>query len=124
MFSDTDETLIQDMIDANDLVCSVNRIPRCEIVKGDILDTVPVFVKTRPDLVVAMLILDTDLYSSTRVALQTFLPYMAKDAIAVLDEVACRNFPGETRALRECMDLNKIELKRLPFDSTVGYFRV
>ncbi|MDY7563943.1 TylF/MycF/NovP-related O-methyltransferase [Pseudomonas sp. RTC3] len=124
MFSDTDETLIQDMIDANDLVRPVNRIPRCEIVKGDILDTVPAFVKTRPDLVVAMLILDTDLYSSTKVALQTFLPYMPKGAIVVLDEVAYRNFPGETSALRECVDLNKIELKRLPFDSTVGYFRV
>jgi len=85
---------------------------------------VPAFVETRLVLVVAMLILDTDLYSSTRVALQTFLPYMPKSAIVVLDEVAYRNFPGETSALRECMDLNKIELKRLPFDSTVGYFRV
>ena len=124
MFSDTDETLIQDMIDANDLVRPVNRIPRCEIVKGDILETVPAFVKTRPDLVVAMLILDTDLYSSTKVALETFLPYMPKGAIVVLDEVAYRNFPGETAALRDVLDLNKVELKRLPFDSSVGYFRV
>ena len=124
MFSDTDETLIQDMIEANDLIRPVNRIPRCEIVKGDILETVPAFVKTRPDLVVAMLILDTDLYSSTKVALETFLPYMPKGAIVVLDEVAYRNFPGETAALRDVLDLNKIELKRLPFDSCVGYFHV
>jgi hypothetical protein len=124
MFSDTDETLIQDMIDANDLVRPVNRIPRCEIVKGDILETVPAFVKTRPDLVVAMLILDTDLYSSTKVALETFLPYMPKGAIVVLDEVAYRNFPGETAALRDVLDMNKVELKRLPFDSSVGYFRI
>ena len=124
MFSDTDETLIQDMIEANDLIRPVNRIPRCEIVKGDILETVPAFVKTRPDLVVAMLILDTDLYSSTKVALETFLPYMPKGAIVVLDEVAYRNFPGETAALRDVLDLNKVELKRLPFDSSVGYFRV
>lgn len=124
MFSDTDESLIQDMIDANDLVRPVNRIPRCEIVKGDILETVPAFVKTRPDLVVAMLILDTDLYSSTKVALETFLPYMPKGAIVVLDEVAYRNFPGETAALRDVLDMNKVELKRLPFDSSVGYFRV
>lgn len=124
MFSDTDDSIIQEMIDTNDLVRPVNRIPRCEIVKGDILETVPAFVKTRPDLVVAMLILDTDLYASTKVALETFLPYMPKGAIVVLDEVAYRNFPGETAALRDVLDLNKIELKRLPFDSTVGYFRV
>ena len=124
MFSDTDDSILQEMIDANDLVRPVNRIPRCEIVKGDILETVPAFVKTRPDLVVAMLILDTDLYASTKVALEAFLPYMPKGAIVVLDEVAYRNFPGETAALRDVLDLNKIELKRLPFDSTVGYFRV
>jgi hypothetical protein len=124
MFSDTDESLIQDMIDANDLVRPVNRIPRCEIIKGDIMETVPAFPATRPDLVVAMLILDTDLYSSTKVALETFLPFMPKGAIVVLDEVAYRNFPGETSALREVLDLNKVELKRLPFDSCVGYFRI
>jgi len=124
MFSDTDMSLIKQMIEANDLVRPVNRIPRCELVKGDIARTAPEFVKTRPDLVVAMLILDTDLYESTKVALETFLPYMPKGAVVVLDEVAYRNFPGETKALREVLDLNKVELKRLPFDAAAGYFHV
>jgi hypothetical protein len=124
MFSDTDPTLIQDMIDANDLVRSVNRIPRCQLVKDDIARTAPQLVKTRPDLVVAMLILDTDLYESTKVALQTFLPLMPKGGLVVFDEVAYVNFPGETAALKEIRDVNKIELKRLSFDSCVGYFRV
>jgi hypothetical protein len=124
MFSDAKAEYIEEMIAANDLIRPVNRIPRCEIVKGDIVKTVPEFVKNRPELVVSMLILDTDLYASTKVALETFLPYMPKGAIVVLDEVAYRNFPGETSALRECIDLNKVELKRLPFDSSVGYFRI
>jgi len=124
MFSDTDPSIINAMIAANDLVRPVNGIPRCEIVKGDIIETVPQFIKTRPDLVVAMLILDTDLYEPTKVALQTFVPFMPRGAIVVLDEVAYRNFPGETSALREFVDLNKVELKRLPFDSCVGYFRI
>jgi hypothetical protein len=124
MFSDTDPALIQDMIEANDLVRPVNRIPRCELVKGDIALTAPEFVTTRPDLVVAMLILDTDLYESTKVALQTFLPLMPKGGLVVFDEVAYVNFAGETAALKEILDLNKVELKRLPFDTCVGYFRV
>ncbi len=124
MFSDADSSFIEDMIDANDLIRPVNRIPRCEIIKGDIVKTAPDFVKTRPDLIVAMLILDTDLYEPTKIALQTFMPYMPKGSIVVLDEVAYRNFPGETSALRECVDINKIELKRLPFDSSVGYFHI
>ena len=124
MFSDTSEHYIQNMIDAHDLVRPANRIPRCEIIKGDIVKTVPGFIKTRPDLIVAMLILDTDLYEPTKVALETFLPLMPKGAIVVLDEVAYRNFSGETTALKEIVDLNKIRLKKIPYAPTVGYFRV
>ncbi len=124
MFSDTDAALIEEMIALNDLVRPVNRIPRCEIVKGNIVKTAPDFAKTREDLVVAMLILDTDLYESTKVALATFLPLMPKGGLVVFDEVAYRNFPGETIALKEFLNLNEVELKRLPFDTSVGYFRV
>lgn len=124
MYSDTNQELIQAMIEANDLVRPVNRIPRCELVKGDIVKTVPDFVKSRPDLVVAMLILDTDLYAPTKVALETFLPLMPKGGIVVLDEVAYRNFAGETVALKEVLNLNTVALKRVPFAPMVGYFEM
>lgn len=124
MFSDTDMSILERSIKLNDLIRPVNRIPRCELIKGDIAETVPKFVKNSPELCVAMLILDTDLYESTKVALETFLPVMPKGGIVVLDEVSYRNFAGETVALKEVLDLNNIELKRLPFDAAAGYFRV
>jgi hypothetical protein len=123
-FSDTDSSILQQSIDLNDLIRPVNRIPRCELVKGDIVQTVPAFVKSRPELSVAMLILDTDLYEPTKVALEHFLPVMPKGGIVVLDEVAYRNFAGETQALKEVLDLNKVELKRFPYDTCTGYFRI
>ena len=124
MFSDTTDEHIRKMIDANDLIRPVNRIPRCEVVKGDILETVPKYVESRPDLVVAMLILDTDLYGPTKLALETFLPLMPKGGIVVLDEVAYRNFAGETVALKEVLNLNEVRLQRLPYAPTVGFFEV
>lgn len=124
MFSDTEMAVLQKSIELNDLIRPVNRIPRCELVKGDIVKTVPEFVKDRPELCVAMLILDTDLYEPTKVALQHFLPLMPKGGIVVLDEVCYRNFAGETQALKEVLDLNKVELKRFPYDTSVGYFRI
>jgi hypothetical protein len=124
MFSETDISVLEKSIEINDLIRPVNRIPRCELVKGDIVTTVPEFVKNKPELCVAMLILDTDLYRPTKVALQSFLPLMPKGGIVVLDEVCYRNFAGETQALKEVLDLNKVELKRLPFDASVGYFKV
>ncbi len=124
MFSDTNDGYIQKAIELNDLVRPVNRIPRCEIVKGDIAKTAPAYVEGRDDLVVAMLVLDTDLYESTKVALETFLPLMPKGAVVVFDEVAYKNFPGETAALKEVVGLQNIELRRLPFDPCVGYYVV
>lgn len=124
MFSDTNFELLQRAIKINDIVRPVSKIPRCELVKGDIVKTVPEFVKNNPDQVVAMLILDTDLYEPTKVALESFLPSMPKGGIVVLDEVCYRNFAGETKALKDVLDINKVELKRFPFDTSVGYFRV
>ncbi|MGO9933153.1 MAG: TylF/MycF/NovP-related O-methyltransferase [Steroidobacteraceae bacterium] len=124
MFSETNQEILEGSIRINDLIRPVNRIPRCELVAGDIVKTVPEFVKNRPELCVAMLILDTDLYQPTKTALEHFLPVMPKGAIVVLDEVCYRNFAGETKALKEVVDLNKVQLQRLPFDSSVGYFRV
>jgi len=124
MFSETSYSVLQRSIALNDLIRPVSGVPRCELVKGDIVRTVPKFLKDRPEFCVAMLILDTDLYRPTKVALQHFLPLMPKGGIVVLDEVCYRNFAGETQALKEVVDLNKIELKRLPFDASVGYFRV
>jgi hypothetical protein len=49
---------------------------------------------------------------------------MPTGAIVVLDEVAYRNLPGETAALRDVLDLSQVERERLPFDSCVGSFRV
>jgi hypothetical protein len=124
MFSDTNDEYIRKMVHVNDLVRPVSRIPRCEVVKGDIMETVPKFIETRPDLIVAMLILDTDLYGPTKLALETFLPLMPRGGVVVLDEVAYRNFAGETTALKEVLELNKVRLRRIPFAPAVGYFKV
>ena len=122
MFSDTNYELLKNAIEINDLVRPVSGIPRCELVKGDITKTVPKFVESHPDLVVAMLILDTDLYEPTKVALENFLPTMPKGGIVVLDEVCYRNFAGETKALKDVLYMNHVKLKRFPFDTSVGYF--
>ena len=124
MFSDTDYNLLQQIIEVNDIIRPVNRIPRCEIVKGDITVTAPEFVKSHSDLVVAMLILDTDLYQPTKIAIETFVPLMPKGGIVVLDEVCYRNFAGETLALKEKFNLNNVALKRMPFDTCTGYFKI
>jgi hypothetical protein len=124
MFSDTSETLLRQLIELQDIVRPVNRIPKTHLIKGDIAKTVPKFIQENPGLCISLLILDTDLYDSTKVALTNFLPHMHKGAIVLLDEVCYSKFIGETIALKEVCDLRKVRLKKFPFDSTCGYFEV
>lgn len=124
MFSDTNYELLCEMIQLQDIVRPVNRIPKTHLIKGDIAQTVPEFVRENPGLCISLLILDTDLYDSTKVALNNFLPHMHKGAIVLLDEVCYSKFIGETIALKEVCDLRKVRLKKFPFDSTCGYFEV
>ena len=124
MFSDTNDELLKQVVELQDIVRPVNRIPKTQLIKGDIAQTVPDFVKTNPGLCISLLILDTDLYDSTKVALTNFLPHMHKGAIVLLDEVCYSKFIGETIALKEVCDLRKVRLKKFPFDSTCGYFEV
>ena len=102
----------------------LSHIPKIEIVKGDILKTVPKYLEENPHLVVSLLYMDVDIYKPTRIALEQFLPRMPKGAILAFDQVNMKNWPGETRALLDTLSLNKLELKRFSHDTTVCYARI
>ena len=77
-------------------------LERLEFVKGDLARTVPEFAAAQGrGLRIALLNLDADLYSPTRVALEHFVPMMAPGGIIVLDEYAVTTFPGESTAVDE-----------------------
>lgn len=75
---------------------------RIHFVKGDVCETIPRFVADQGDgLRVALLNLDLDLYEPTRVALDHFVPRMARGGVIVVDEYAVDTFGGETKAVDE-----------------------
>jgi hypothetical protein len=99
----------------------VGHIPRLELVKGDATLTIPKYVEDNPHLLVAMLYCDFDVYAPTKAALDHLLPRMPRGAMIAFDEVGVKNWPGETIALLEVLELNSLELKRFPWQSTVSY---
>jgi len=123
-FADTNLKLLEDLIALQDVVRPVNRIPRVQLIKGDLTRTAPEFVSQNPGLCISLLILDTDLYESTKVALEMFLPHLHKGAIVVLDEVCYSKFIGETIALKHSLTLNNVRLQKFPFESSCGYFEI
>ena len=97
---------------------------RTEIVKGDAVETIPAYVEKSPELTIALLYLDFDLYEPTKVALEHLLPLVAKGGIVCLDEFNYDKFAGETQAVKELLNVNQLELKRFPFSPFVAYFKI
>ena len=120
-FADTNYEIISKSLQNLDAVRPVNKVNRFELVKGDIVTSLPKYVGEHPWMTCAMLILDTDLYRPTLTALKTILPIMPKGAVVVFDEYNYQNFPGETQAVRELLDLNKLHVKKFSYESCTAY---
>ena len=120
-FSDTDESMLNESLDMLDKLRPVNKIRRFEVVKGDIMNTLPRFLNDNPWMTCALLILDTDLYAPTKLALELVLPLMPKGAVIAFDEYNYQNFPGETQALRDTLGANNLRVKKFDYESCTAY---
>ncbi len=99
----------------------LSHISKVELVKGDITQTLPAYIKENPHLVVSLLHIDVDVYEPTKVALETVLPLMPKGAVIVFDEVNQIPYPGETQALKDSIGLNNLRLKRFTWETGLSY---
>jgi Macrocin-O-methyltransferase (TylF) len=104
-----------------DLNRPVGHIPRVELVQGDATETIPRYVDENPQLVVAMLYLDFDLYEPTKLAIETLLPRMPKGAILAFDELNQASWPGETLAVAESIGIHKLRIERSPLTPALSY---
>lgn len=101
----------------------IPRFKRVELVKGDVSETVPAYVRANPGLRIALLHLDLDLYEPTKVALEQLYPLVVPGGIVLLDEYGMPGFPGESAAFDEYFGANRPVLRKFPYTPTPGgYF--
>ena len=112
---------LQECVRIFDLYRPLGHIPKVELVKGDALESIPAYIGANQHLVVALLYLDFDLYAPTRAALEAFLPRMPKGSIVAFDQLGMRQWPGETRAVMDTLELQKLKLQRFPFQPQISY---
>jgi len=96
-------------------------VPKVELIRGDIVRTIPEFVERHQHLVVSLLFLDCDLYEPTKVALEHLVPRMPKGAVLGFDELDKPIWPGETAALLETKGIRGLRLRRLEWEPYVSY---
>ena len=92
---------------------------KVELVKGNITKTIPQYVKQNPNLQIALLNLDTDIYEPSITILNHLYPKIVKGGILILDDYGF--FPGETKAVDEFFNGKEVDIKQFSFQKTPKY---
>jgi hypothetical protein len=122
---ETDEQVVaelEQLFTIHDRNRPLGHIPKVTLIAGDASETIPRYIDENPHLLISLLYLDFDIYEPTKAALEHLYPRVVSGGIVAFDELNCKEFPGETIALLETLDLAKVELRRLPFDPYISYF--
>lgn len=112
---------LTDLIKQFDADRFLGHIPKVEMVRGDMVKTIPEFLEHHKHLVVSLLFLDCDLYEPTKVAIEHFIPRMPKGSVLAFDELDNPLWPGETLALCETIGVGRLKLQRIEWDPYISF---
>ena len=93
-------------------VLAYKGIRNVTLVPGDINETVPDVAASRPELRIALLHVDVDVYVPTRTILEHLYPRLVPGGLLVLDDYG--KVAGETRAVDEYFAERGARLEKLP----------
>lgn len=113
---------IEGLIALHDRNRPLGHVPKVDLVAGDARENIPKYLESHPHLLFSLVYLDFDIYEPTKVALDHLFPRVVKGGIVAFDELNCPEFPGETSALLDTLDLRGVELRRFPFEPYISYF--
>lgn len=91
----------------------------CKLIKGDILQTVPKFVHDNPDVKIALLNIDTDIYEPCKVILEQLASRVIKGGVIIFDDYGV--FQGETELADEYAAKHGFEIKSFSFTKVPYY---
>lgn len=99
----------------------IPRKKKYELVIGDATISLPNYLNTHPETIIALAYFDFDLYKPTRDCLAAILPHLTKGSVIAFDELNMPEFPGETIALREVLGLSRYAIRRDPINPLTSY---
>jgi hypothetical protein len=115
------EDEIREGIRLFDLYRPLGHIPKVELVKGDVQETVPRYLENNGHLLVALLYLDFDLYEPTKIAIETLIPRMPKGAVIAFDELNVKQWPGEARAVVDSVGIRSLRIERFQWQPQISF---
>ncbi len=94
-------------------VFSKKGFPNIELVKGDVVKTVPAYLKSHSHLKIALLHIDTDVYEPAKMALETLYDRVVRGGVIVFDDYG--TFPGETKAADDFFKDKNVRIQKFPY---------
>ena len=87
------------------------KITNYELIKGDVLETLPKYLLKNSKLKIALLHLDLDVYEPTRFVLESLYKNISKNGIILLDDYT--HIQGATLAVDEFIKKNRLKILRV-----------
>lgn len=101
---------------------TVAHTERINLIKGNVLETLPEFLDKHPELTVSLLLLQCGLYKPTATSLELLYSRIPKGGVVAFGTLNFPDIPGETVALLEKIGIGGVSLKRFPFARKMAYF--
>ena len=117
-----DFNMLQQILSLQESDKLLNHLDKSVLVQGNAMDTIPEYVRTTPSMIVALLYLDFDTYEATKTALENFYPLIPRGGLVAFDQLGQSKWPGETTAMKEVLDLNRLKLQKFTFEPHVTFF--
>jgi len=113
------EEYLIELLKIHEKECPVSHINKNTVIKGDVIDTVPHYLKEHPETLIAFAYFDMDVYEPTAKVLDAISQYLLPGAVVVFDELNYAPFPGETRAMKQYIQSTQINHSK--FANSQGY---
>lgn len=118
------ENQLHTLMKAHEQTHPLNQIEKFEVIKGDVRDTVPIYIEQHPETLVSLAFFDLDLYEPTKQSLGAILPRCTKGTILIFDELNYLHTPGETQAVLELLNLRQYSVQRFEHCSRVSFIQL
>ncbi len=104
--------------DLNTVLENKGQTRNIKLIKGNICNTIPEYVKKNPQLRIALLNLDTDVYEPAATILEQMWSLIVPGGVLILDDYGV--FPGETQAVDEFFK-SKVKIRQFPYGTRLSY---
>lgn len=87
-------------------------IGNVELIKGDIIETLPQYVDKHPHLKISLLHIDTDIYKPSKIGLEILYDKVVKNGVIIFDDYGVA---GETEAVDEFLENKNYIINKFAF---------